>query len=49
MSGLGKPKRLPPLTKQQTRRAIDHLQALYGDRALPKDPPPAPPTKDRKG
>jgi hypothetical protein len=32
-------RRIPPLTPEQTQRARNHMQDLYGERALPKDPP----------
>lgn len=43
-----KPRQLPKLSPEELARHRDHLQALYGSRALPKEPAPAPLEPDNK-
>lgn len=42
-------RRLPKLSPEELARHRDHLQALYGGRALPKVPAPAPVDPTPKG
>lgn len=40
--------RPPPLTPNKTREAMEQLQALYGAKALPTEPPQPPPATPAK-
>lgn len=42
-AGVTKHRRPPPLTPNKTRQAMEQLQALYGGKALPKEPTPVEP------